>query len=276
MAFSYDANPKRPISKETHVEGFDDDTGTTVDDVINTKSANVTVPNGYTNVMIMMVFLIIIVVCMYIPGIGPGSDDTTLTYPIWASSFITTILMTMYSVNTYGASLMSVFASLVFVFALPNIGLGLILGTFPGWITPFSNTIGYFVSNMIDGDAIGKAFKQDVRDKITQFAIDPAVILNSISPKDIGDEIKIDALVDELFGRGVAVGHKGGSAQHGGVTPSTTNTTVPGTTNSLTDVHSLIKGFVVRKDRVAYAVWVFLISSLTSTIAARMITDSGN
>jgi len=257
------ATPKHVNGKSTSMEGFGGgESGESGEGLMSTASATTMVRTGYTNVMIMMVFFIFIVICLYIPGLAPGSDDTTLTYPIWASSIITTVLMTMYTVKTYGANVMSTFASLVFVFALPNIGLGVILGSFPGWITPFSNTIGYFVSSMIDGDAINGSFKEGVKDKISQFAIDPAVILNSISATDIG-ESDIEGLVDELFGRGGDVGSvrtKDGSAQQGGAG----------------DVQSLIKGFVVRKDRIAYAVWVFLISSLTSTIAARMITDSGN
>jgi len=260
------ATPKHVNGKGTSMEGFGGGEGgesvESGEGLMTTASATTMIRTGYTNVMIMMVFFIFIVICLYIPGLAPGSDDTTLTYPIWASSIVTTVLMTMYTVKTYGANVMSTFVSLVFVFALPNIGLGLILGSFPGWIVPFSNTIGYFISNMIDGDAINGLFKEGVKDKISQFAIDPAVILNSISATDIG-ESDIKGLVNELFGSGGDVENnvlKGGSAQQGGAG----------------DVQSLIKGFVVRKDRIAYAVWVFLISSLTSTIAARMITDSGN
>jgi hypothetical protein len=252
----------------------DNEPTNTVGDV--TLGGNLTVHSGYTNVLILMVFFALIGVCLYIPGLAPGDDDTTLTYPIWVSSIVTTMLVTSYTVNTHGANVMSAFASLVFVFALPNIGIGLILETFPGWITPFSNTIGYFFSNMIDGDEINSKFKAEVKDKITQFAIDPSVILNSISPKDIGEGTKIESLVDALFGTGKSSGKidpmNGGTVQ----IEQQIEQPIEQPTHSTNDFQSLIKRFVIRKDRIAYAVWVFLISSLTSSIAARMIVDSGS
>lgn len=246
---------------------IDNEYATTVGD------ADLTVHSGYTNVLILVIFFMIIGVCLYIPGLAPGADDTTLTYPIWISSVVTTILVTSYTVNTYGASAMSAFASLVFIFALPNIGIGLVLETFPGWIAPFSNTIGYFFSNMIDGDEINRKFKSDVKDKITQFAIDPSVILNSISPKDIGEGANIESLVEALFGNGNVSREKEPMVMAGG-TVSTEKSAEP--LNPINEFQSLIKQFVIRKDRIAYAVWVFLVSSLTSTIAARLIVDSGS
>ena len=124
---------------------------------------------------------------------------------------------------------------------------------------------------MIDGDEINRKFRADVKDKITQFAIDPSVILNSISPKDIGEGTNIESLVEALFGNGNTSREK--EPMVGGAVP-TEQSAEP--LNPINEFHSLIKRFVIRKDRIAYAVWVFLVSSLTSTIAARMITDSGN
>ena len=86
--------------------------------------------------------------------------------------------------------------------------------------------------------------------------------------------------LEEAFKSGKASGEKysmgGGLGSTEQQTEQPTQQPIEQPTQPNNDFQSLIKRFVIRKDRIAYAVWVFLISSLTSSIAARLIVDSGN
>jgi hypothetical protein len=209
------------------------------------------------HIAILFTFIMGIIVCCF--WWSPGKNDTTLSTPVWLSSLTTCVLMTCYASLTLESTWekFSAFGALILAFALPNIGIGILLRSFPGWITPFSNTIGYMVSNFMYGADLAN-FNHKVNDEIKRHAFDPSVLLNAISATDL-DKSGGDAIYKLLYATDA--------------TDATDATMSGGDDQEAGKIKDSIVSFVVLKDRIAYAVWVFLVASLTSTISARIVND---
>ena len=211
------------------------------------------------NIAILFTFITGIIVCCL--WWSPGKYDTTLSTPVWVSSLATCVLMTCYaslSLETIGDKF-SAFAALMFAFATPNIAIGMLLRSFPGWITPFSNTIGYMVSNFMYGSNLTK-FNNKVNDQIKRHMFDPSILLNAISAKDLDDGGE-NEIFNLLYSESKGIDSQQGSEALDDTQPENA------------EIKKSIISFVVLKDRIAYATWMFLIASLTSTISARIVND---
>lgn len=225
--------------------------------------------NQYLHLVILGTFILTIFLCLLLglkldpirisPILIPKKEITALLLlPVIISSIVTCAVVAAIRHDIAFTSI----GIVVLLFVLPNILIGILLDCFSGWIAPFSNTVGYMISNQVHGYTLTSV---NFKDEIKRYMFDPSIIFNAISESDLklgeGDDDGANQIYGMLYDDNVRPDvrvdvrvENAKKAKKAAVIQS-------------------IKDFVVLKDKIAYGIWIFLITSLTSAITARVIND---
>lgn len=143
-------------------------------------------------------------------------------------------------------------------FTLPMTIMSLMLTSFTGWLTPFSNTIGYAVSNFLIGEDVVKLLRkpelntplpEKVGASISWIYSNPTIFLNALKPDDLSGP-NWDSFSSTIFN-------------------------IPTDDDNVKNIQDSLFKFLILKDTVSEAIWFLLVGWLCSTISENMSNKYG-
>jgi len=198
------------------------------------------------------------VIAQYISGYGnTAAANEWLIFGIYI--IISTIVMAATNTFVVGKNCKAVNKSVtrskvwmytILFFTLPMTITALMLHSFTGWLTPFSNTFGYVIANFMIGENLNELLRKETTESSLPEKIgssigwiynNPTIFLNALKPSDLNDS-----------------------------NWASFSSTIFDTANLNDEAKTSLMKFLVLKDTVSTAVWFLLIGWLCGTITENM------
>jgi hypothetical protein len=207
----------------------------------------------------LIVFLLITTVYFILKSYSRSESQTK----IWTIIYILLLIVSQFYINLsltndicgfnqYGVAFMVTIVPWVIIFGILNI----ILLTFPSWLSPFGNTIGYLVC-VITG--INKFFLNIINDKAS---------LNSVKHKDIIETINHiytdkSLLINEISLTELPIWWKNMKAAN--ILKSSANE----------EDYNTLKSYIKLKNDISEYIWYVLTGGLVTSVSYNYIVNSG-